>query len=303
MSLSHHTPEDALDEALAVLGRLSDGCGPQGAGVVRCVRDALSSPGVFLPDLPEAAIQAAQVVDSPRCDVLDLADTINADPVIASRVAHVANGGFFAGVEPVHTPRDAIVRMGIRETRNVVMGVVLRSLICEGPGRKEARVELWHHSLATAACAHGLLCELAFDDSVGFVAGLSHDVGRAVLYTWIHERGEDALPDEVFAPIAQALHPLIGAAVLSRWRLRGDLVEAVRRHHEVLEPGVDAPPMTLALQVADRMAHGLLDGTAGAEDAEPRTQRALEVLGLTPDRTEPLRAQSRARLDELLKFF
>ncbi len=258
---------------------------------------ALQAPERSLPRLPEAVIQCAKVVDSPRCDVLDLADTLNAEPSVAARVAAIANSAFFAGPEPVYTARDAVVRMGIRETRNVVMGVALRDLFLEGPGYARQRRELWQHSLATAAFAQGILCEIAFDDSAGFLAGLAHDLGRAAVFTWASELEGGPPPVESVAPLADALHAELGALILQQWRLGNDLVQAVRWHHHALESGVAT---ALALETADRLAWQIGDDSpaAGAAALEP----LLDAIGLERGRVSGVVQESRARLDELLKI-
>ena len=257
---------------------------------------ALQSPERSLPRLPEAVIQTAKVVDSPRCDVLDLADTLNAEPSIAARVAAIANSAFFAGPEPVYTARDAVVRMGIRETRNVVMGLALRDLFLEGPGYARQRRELWQHSLATAAFAQGILCEITFDDSSGFLAGLSHDLGRAAVFTWASELEGGPPPVESVQPLSDALHAELGALILQHWRLGNDLVQAVRWHHRSLDSGVAT---ALALEAADRLARQ--QGDERPDDDERSLDAILDALGLERERLSGLVHESRARLDELLK--
>jgi HD-like signal output (HDOD) protein len=266
--------------------------------LVQRAAHALQAPERSLPRLPEAVIQAAKVVDSPRCDVLDLADTLNAEPSVASRVAAIANSAFFAGPEPVYTARDAIVRMGIRETRNVVMGLALRDLFLEGPGYSRQRRELWHHSLAAAACAQGILCEIAFDDSSGFLAGLAHDLGRAAVFTWASEIEGGPPAAESVVPLADALHAELGALILQHWRLGNDLVQAVRWHHRALESGVAT---ALALEAADRLARQLTD-TSGRTPVDPGLDPLLSALDLDRHRVTGIVQESRARLDELLKI-
>ena len=296
------SPGEALPSLLSVrqaLEQFSGGAHAHASHAALILRatHALQAPERSLPRLPEAVIQCAKVVDSPRCDVLDLADTLNAEPSVAARVAAIANSAFFAGPEPVYTARDAVVRMGIRETRNVVMGVALRDLFLEGPGYARQRRELWQHSLATAAFAQGILCEIAFDDSAGFLAGLAHDLGRAAVFTWASEIEGGPPPVENVAPLADALHAELGALILQHWRLGNDLVQAVRWHHCALESGVAT---ALALEAADRLAWQLHDETPAAIDAS--LDPILVALDLERERVSGLVQESRARLDELLKI-
>jgi len=260
---------------------------------------ALQAPERSLPRLPEAVIQAVKVVESPRCDVLDLADTLNAEPSIAARVAAIANSAFFAGPEPVYTARDAVVRMGIRETRNIVMGVALRDLLLEGPGYAIQRRQLWQRSLATAACAQGIMCEISFDDGSGFMAGLAHDLGRATIFTWASELEGGPATLDAITPVAQALHMPLAALILRQWRLGNDLVLAVRDYHRVME---SRSAMAVALEAAERMARHLIDGEAAITAAsDPALCGLLGELGIDANRLVILMSDSSSRLDELMK--
>jgi HD-like signal output (HDOD) protein len=286
--------------------------------------------GSRVPRLPEAALQAAKVIESPRCDVLDLADTLDAAPEIAARVVEVANGAFFAGSEPIYTARDAIVRMGIRETRNVAIAVVMRTLILDAPGYVPERRALWTRTLATAAWAHGIAAELCGDEGAGFLAGLAHELGRATLFTWLYEEDEETPAVARLAPLADAIGPALGAWILEQWRLPARISAAVLEHAEpTLAPGACAT--TRALHAARRLARGLtgdappsfagvrpagvsLAGVslavtsrsgvdlAGADLAGVDLADVAVACGLDTARLETLAEQSRGLYEEWLKI-
>jgi HD-like signal output (HDOD) protein len=250
-----------------------------------------------LPRLPEAAIQAAKVLESPRCDVLDLADTLDAAPEIAARVIQVANGPFFAGAEPIYTARDAIVRMGIRETRNVAIAVVIRALIVDAPGYVPERKALWTQALATAAWAQGIGAELLGDDGSGFLAGLAHVLGRATLYTWLGADGDEIPAAARVAPLAELVHAALGAWLLEQWRLPAQISAAVLVHDAPALPP-EASPTARALHAAHRLAPIVATG----EPAGDALASLGAASGLDCVRLACLAVQSRALFEEWRKI-
>lgn len=261
----------------------------------------------LLPPIPAVVHQVCRLVDGPRCDVLALAQSIGREPAIAARLIAIANSAFFAGNESVHTVRDSIVRMGIRETRNVVVGIALREVFWSVPEFEQTVIPLWQHSLATAAAAQGILCEVAFDDNAGFVTGLTHDVGRVALLNLAAASPElpelrRSVPAQLADRVIDAVHPELGAAVLEQWGFPARVVGAVRHHHNPEVAPAAEQSMAAALQAADWMAHRFGETRSWSPVGADPMAVWLERFGISPARGERLMVEGRARFDELLKI-
>jgi HD-like signal output (HDOD) protein len=261
----------------------------------------------LLPPIPPSVHQVCRMVDAPRCDVLALAHAIGGEPALAARLIAIANSAFFAGRESVHTVRDSIVRMGIRETRNVVVGIALREVFWNVSEFAQALIPLWQHSLATAAAAQGILCEVAFDDNSGFLTGLTHDIGRVAVLSLAAaspELGElrRAVPAPLAERVIDALHPELGAVVLQQWGFPSRIASAVRHHHD---PDL-APPaeqaMAAALQAADWMAHRFGETRSWCPVGADPMASGFARFQISEARGETLMIEGRARFDELMKI-
>jgi HD-like signal output (HDOD) protein len=296
--------------AEAVLSCIAQVRGTLGAGaapLVTVLERAAANGELALPPIPTTVHQICQQVEAPRCDLLRFAQTIAADPALAERVVTVANSSFFAGHDRVHTVRDAVVRMGIRETRNVVVGIALRSIFWGAADFENSLIPLWQHSLATAAAAQGILCEVCFDDNAGFLTGLTHDVGRvAVLQALARMPELPELRRTVPLPLAErlidAVHAEIGAHVLQSWGFPSSLVRAVRHHHSPEQLDGPERAIALALQAADWMAHRFSETRRFSPLGGDPLEVWLEEFGIAPERGATLMSEGRARFDELMKI-
>ena len=128
-----------------------------------------------------------QLIESPDGDVDSLAPAVSGDPVLATRIMGVANSSYFRGATEVPNVREALMRMGIREARTLVVVVALRSTLLRSPGLGELAQKLWRHSLLSASGTQEIMQEIPPWQNSGFLAGLLHDLGQLVVLAFVAE--------------------------------------------------------------------------------------------------------------------
>jgi len=135
---------------------------------------------------------------SPHVEVSDVAKYAAQDAAIASRILRVANSSLYNRGRPVTELVRAISGIGLRTIGGMVTGMVVTNRFGRNPDSLSVRPEwFWEHSIACGALTL-TLCERSKipGDEDPFLAGLFHDVGRAVL--------DQVFPDEY--------HPLLRLA-------------------------------------------------------------------------------------------
>lgn len=149
-----------------------------------------------LPMLPAAATQALALIQSPDCSMKSLARVIEGDPTLAAGILKLANSALYRVGRTIASIDLALVRLGLRECRNLIYAVSMRSLFRSTSPGQQARMEaLWHHAFLT-----GCLCR-RLNNTLGlgfqgeeFSSGLSHDLGRLLLAVGIPDRVADVDP-------------------------------------------------------------------------------------------------------------
>ncbi len=230
------------------------------------------------------------LMNSEEVELGELTYAVEMDPPLAAKIVGLANSAALRGSDPVLNVRDALMRMGLGEARNLVVAVAMRSGVFELPGAQSEAQALWEHSVATALCCQSLLQEIPPWQSSGFLLGLVHDVGRIVLLGFLEEAGRRSvkirrLAPEARAAFAEGLHAEVGAVTATSWRFPDAFVQALRLHHEpdlALEPGIE---LTAALYCADTLAHLAArhwkPGTSDALDGQVTALLAPLGLGLS----------------------
>lgn len=211
----------------------------------------------------------------------DLANLIQKNPVLVSRVLQVANSAYFGVARKISTVSQAVTMLGTYQVKGIVHGVLLEGFTTEKGGL--ARVigaKLFSaHSLAMAYLC-GRLARLFRFQIVGVgeaeTAGLLHDIGLCLVGSgdrskyqgsqrtyW--NRIEKALKDgdafdsiEIETETLGFTHAEVGGWLASEWNLPPVIQYAIRSHHGSIE-GCLNKEMATILHLAEYLSnlHGL----------------------------------------------
>ena len=257
-----------------------------------------------LPTMPLIATRMVEMLNSPRSSAEELARVISGDPAVSARVLKIANSAFYAMSRQVKTLSTAIVILGEKTLRNLVLAASLRGMNANfGPVEQM----LWEDSMTCALGSRFLARFLKVGDpEEAFVAGLFRHIGRVVLnnqeskaYQELVRQQKNCgrqLMEEERARFGIG-HAELGAAVLEQWRL-SEVMSLVALHHhdEDLDAIEDEEARTLTAIVNIAGEFPLLLGVFG--DAEAEEAKAL--IELPGAKYFSLEAE---RMDEILEEF
>jgi HD-like signal output (HDOD) protein/CheY-like chemotaxis protein len=133
---------------------------------------------------PFTVIKALDIIGSDASCCNELAKCIETDLAASTAILKVANAVYYAKRgSRVTDVKEAVVRLGFRETSNLLACLALIDLTPEH--RKNygfSRDEFWLHSLAVALIAEKLCKDSGHvKPEMGFITGLIHDLGKIPL--------------------------------------------------------------------------------------------------------------------------
>ena len=201
-----------------------------------------------LPTMPLVAAQMIELINSPATSAKQLAKVISKDAAVAARVLKIANSSFYSMSRQVTTLSTAIVILGERTLKNLVLAASMR-----GMHQTFGKVEqmLWEDSMVCALGSRFLARKLHLaDPEEAFMAGLFRHIGKVVINCQDSE-GKKSISEMVtFEEQALAAHELdafgathaeIGAAVLEHWQLSEALSLVALHHFDVELSGIEDP--------------------------------------------------------------
>jgi putative nucleotidyltransferase with HDIG domain len=205
-----------------------------------------------LPPMPNVAQQILKLISDPDTTAEVLQKKISSDQALTTRILKVANSPFYGVPRSVRTLSTAIMILGYKMIRNLVLTTMTKSI-----NRKFGLIEMmmWEHSIGVSVASFLIAKEVRFPDpEEAFLAGLLHDIGKQVLnnceaekYMRVIERTYNEGISYYFAEkeIFGFTHTEIGALVIKKWKLSEELENAIRYHHDGFQTLFESNPVNM----------------------------------------------------------
>lgn len=193
--------------------------------------------------MPEIVAEVLRQTEDPTVALSDVSSIIERDPPLTAKLLMVSNSPYYGMRQVVGTLKLALVILGVREVRNIVLGVsMLDSLRDPNTERLLKQRGFWHHSVLVGALAKKLGTHLSLNlQGEDFIAGLLHDIGKMVLWRQLKEDYEKVFESAGGASGALCAaesaafgfdHADAAAALSQKWNLPQTLTDSLRCHHE-----------------------------------------------------------------------
>ena len=218
-----------------------------------------------LASLPEVCVRVNEMVDDPRSSAVAIGNVISRDTALTAQLLRLANSAFYNFPSNISTISRAIMVIGERELRYLVLALSAVRVFSQVPIDLINMASFWRHSVYTGVMARLVAgrCHVLHSERL-FVSGLLHDIGMLVILSREPELESDALlradeTGEALYQIEEALlgcnHADVGRALLEQWNLPSVLCETVGCHHAISnaeEARLDAAIVHIANVVSNR---------------------------------------------------
>lgn len=205
---------------------------PEDLDLLVSVQHALDSDELKLPSLPQVAIRIGELVESDLASADSVADLINTDPAIAAKLLRIANSSLYGALGRCETIRDAIVRLGLGATRQLVMGFALRDLFHSESKQLRAKLrESWIESLEVAALAiviREMLIAPSYSSEEALLAGLLHDIGVVGLLGLFLTHSELLEEGDDITRVINRFKSDVGAEILRKWQIADQYIDVAK---------------------------------------------------------------------------
>ena len=220
---------------------------------VRLLR-LFASPTYQPPVLPGVALEIMQLSQRTRVDFEDVVPILEHDPVLAAKVLSIAQSALYAPRSPILSLKQALVRLGLKTLRDLVLEAALKLRVFRVPGYGEVMERLSRHSTATAHLMRLACQRTAIEAEHAFLCGLLHDVGIAACLLALSDDARGGLaPPTAIEPVLDHMHEEASGLVTRLWGLPAEIQTVVATHHRV-QVGGTPHPVNATLVVAEELA-------------------------------------------------
>ena len=257
--------------------------------------------------LPHVALRLTKLVSNENTSIAELEKVIKADPTLILRLLRVVNSPYYGLRQKVDNISRAVVFVGMKNLRNLVVTTALKSIYKENPSEEIfSRPKLWFHSAAVGICGQ-MISERIFrraGDDV-YLCGILHDIGMIVedqvaqdlfLETCKNSRSDTKPFTEHERGVIGTDHCEIGHQLACEWNLPVDVREGILFHHNT-EEKISPDSTAGIIQVADYMVSRL--NYPAIPEVKPTLSKDLTMY--LKDNIEEYQALAKDLPDEISK--
>jgi putative nucleotidyltransferase with HDIG domain len=268
-----------------------------------------------IPSLSAVVSRLIKVVNSSESSAEDVADLIERDPALTSKVLRLANSAFYGIPRSVSSVQSAVVILGFNTLKSIVLGASVMDLFSsEKEPQAFDRTRFWKHSivcaLAAKAIAQSMLGRLNIDPQSAFCAGIMHDIGKLIfeLFTPKEYAQLCAYASEKKISLIQAEvatmginHADIGRILADKWALPLDLELAIVHHHQP-QAANKIRELVSVVHLADVISHRLHCGLLDDEAPPQERLEAREILAIDDAHYERIVVSLGNEIDKYQEF-
>lgn len=155
--------------------------GPAAAVSAQDRREELLAALDGVPPLGPVALRVLELMNDPDASAADLARVISRDQGLSAKLLRTCNSSFVAPATPVTSLPQAVLTLGLRAVRNLVLFHAI-PVGRAGGAWSDVERRLWTHAVGSALGSRLLAMEKGgVDPELAFLGGLFHDLGRMLL--------------------------------------------------------------------------------------------------------------------------
>jgi HD-like signal output (HDOD) protein/ActR/RegA family two-component response regulator len=257
-----------------------------GEAILNDINQALRKGDIALPTLPQIGFEFREMVQN-NVDLDQMADLLKKDMFISSKLVRMANSALYRGFGVVRTIEQAVSRLGLTTTEQMVTAISNQRLYAIETTKYRALLDrLWQHALASAFAGDNLGRSMPNKLLVDpFTAGLLHDIGALALIQIIAEmekrgRFEQAIEMQALIETIEAYHAAFGAKLLEKWQFGFDYAHIALYHnslHTAESVTQDLLVANLANLIAKSVGCTIFENTTVDDISESQSARELNI--------------------------
>ncbi|TAK60748.1 HDOD domain-containing protein, partial [Methylobacter sp.] len=255
-----------------------------------------------IPSFPDIALKLRKATQE-NYGIADIVKIVNMDPVISAKLIQVVNSPIYRPLSPISSCFDAINRLGLTTTRNLVTSFSMNNLVkSENPLTKKLIQYTWLQSIKISSISY-TLAQLTqkVDPDEALLAGLLHNIGVLPILTFADSLPEDTYNSEDIDLCISKVHGQIGSIILEKWGFPdnlkqipllstdwftnttenislNDIVLLAKYHNVLASPGNTKLPLLVSLPAFQKLGNQHLTAEMSLQILDDAKQQIAETM-------------------------
>jgi putative nucleotidyltransferase with HDIG domain len=269
-----------------------------------------------LPFSPVAA-KILELAQDERVGAREIARIIAQDQAFTARLLKIANSPYYGQTRAVTTVIQAVPILGIDTITSLALALFSFSSLAADDNAVLSLRDLWEHSMGCAFWGRRIAKQIGHPaPEETFIAGLLHDMGKALFYRYFKTEFIDAVTRASTEGISLQDaeqghlgidHAAAGAAVARKWNLPPVLLQTIEFHHQPFslpDDAEDSVRKTVAIiHVADSLAETFQIGRGIEVEIDSFDDETWKFLGVERESCTELFESVLAEVNEFRSVF
>jgi HD-like signal output (HDOD) protein len=197
-----------------------------------------------LPTIPAVATRILTLLERPDVEIEEVADLMLADQVMAARVLKLINSPVYKPSHEITTLKRALIHLGLRHIREVVLTTSLIKIFSEDTGALKINA-FWEHSFGVGMVSKIIAEKVGYPDlDKAYISGIVHDLGEVFLSSYLPDQfrqlqlsiqGTATSMREAEVELLGTTHNEIGLCMAQKWNFPDAYCEVIACHHAPAE--------------------------------------------------------------------
>jgi HD-like signal output (HDOD) protein len=235
-----------------------------------------------LPAMPNVVGRILELLSCPDSAMTELADVISHDQALVARLIKVSNSAFYGRGQKISTLSQAVVMLGTRTIRSLVVAASTRSLFpTDNTAIGMWGQSLWRHSVECGLASRRVAERIRYaDPEEAFIGGILHDVGKIVMLLNMPDEYRRVIKNQSSARKCSAVaeqnvlgfdHTMVGELLLDKWNMLPSLMACIRYHHHPHD-SVDTDVLPWIIACGNYLSHA-----CGARPDETLAEASTDI--------------------------
>lgn len=235
-------------------GPMRDSLAERERKILNSVQKKIQAGKYELPNLPSTSAMILDMSSNPSISLVEVAKTIENDPVLSSELLKAANSVFYGGTQSADTLHQGVVRLGLRNLRALTLALSMKSVISKSRGMVAYAEEIWRQAISVAKIARQLAGVAHEDQDKAFLMGLLHNIGKVPLIDMVAKSVSSGtqISRALLGNVFNRFHEEVGAAMAEKWNLPEEVASVAGCHHD-FENNENYPRSAALVSLAQKM--------------------------------------------------
>ncbi len=212
----------------AILEQKDQRCfSPEGEAFYQQLNNELKNKNFTLPSLPSIALKVREALQQEEPEIKELEKLLTRDPSMLAKLIAAANSPLYRRNHPCKTSSEAIMRLGLETTSQLVMLFSLRQLFkAKHSWVKQRMLETWSQGVRVGAIAQLLtLHHPHISGEQALLVGLIHNLGELALLKFMDQA--PPTDEQAAEALMSELMPAAGGLLMRFWGFEKEVIDII----------------------------------------------------------------------------